>query len=165
MLALLDRFTELTGRTVAWLTAAMAVLTVLVVVLRYAFGEGAIALQESITYLHGIVLMLGMAYALKHDAHVRVDLIYSRLSPRGQSLVNLLGHCLFLIPVAATLLWSSLPYVRASWRILEGSSEVGGLPAVFLLKTLIPIMAALLLLQALAEIVRQLARLHSARQN
>lgn len=151
---LIDEFTELTGRTVRWLTGIMALLTVIVVVLRYAFGEGAIALQESITYAHGLVMMLGIAYTLKHDAHVRVDLFYGRLGPRGKARINLLGHCLFLIPVAATIFWTSLPYVQSSWRILEGSAEVGGIPAVFLLKTLIPIMAALLLLQGLAEIAR-----------
>lgn len=161
MLALLDRFTDRTGRAIAWLTGLMALLTVLVVVLRYVFGEGTVALQESITYAHALVLMLGIAYALKHDAHVRVDLLYGRLGQRGQCAIDLLGHVLFLIPVAATVLWSSLPYVRASWRILEGSSEVGGIPAVFLLKTLIPVMAILLLLQGIAEILRRLEQLRA----
>ena len=144
----------MTGRAVRWLTGLMALLTVIVVILRYAFGEGTIALQESITYAHGLVMMLGIAYTLKQDAHVRVDLFYGRLGPRGKARINLLGHCLFLLPVGITILWTSLPYVSASWRILEGSSEVGGIPAVFALKTLIPLMALLLILQGLAEIAR-----------
>lgn len=161
MLAFIDRLTDITGHAIRWLTGLMALVTVTVVVLRYAFGEGAIALQESITYAHGMVLMLGIAYTLKQDAHVRVDLFYSRLGPRGRARINLLGHCLFLIPVAATILWSSLPYVRASWRIMEGSAEVGGIPAVFVLKTLIPVMAVLLLLQGIAEILRLLTQLRA----
>lgn len=150
------------GRAVRWLTGVMALLTVIVVVLRYAFGEGTIALQESIIYAHGLVMMLGIAYTLKQDAHVRVDLFYSRLGPRGKARINLLGHCLFLLPVGITIFWTSLPYVTASWRILEGSSEVGGIPAVFALKTLIPLMAFLLVLQGLAEIARLTLALRSA---
>ena len=161
MLLFIDQFTDLTGRAVRWLTGLMALLTVVVVVLRYAFGEGTIALQESITYAHGLVMMLGIAYTLKQDAHVRVDLFYSRLGPRGKARINLLGHCVFLLPVALTILWSSLPYVQASWRILEGSPEVGGIPAVFVLKTLIPLMAILLLLQGIAEILRLTIALRS----
>ena len=128
--------------------------TLLIVLLRYAFSQGTILLQESVLYMHGVVFMLGIPYALKHDAHVRVDLLYGRLGPRGRAAVDLLGHLLFLAPVAVALFVYSRPYVASSWRILEGSSEVGGLPAVFLLKTLIPLTAGLLLLQGLAEITR-----------
>jgi len=132
----------------------MALLTVTIVVLRYGFDLGAIALQESVLYLHATAFMLGIPWALKKDEHVRVDVIYGRLSTRGQAWVNLLGHCGFLLPVALTLLWLSLPYVSASWRILEGSSEVGGIPAIFVLKTLIPLTCACLLLQGLAGVLK-----------
>lgn len=128
--------------------------TTLVVVLRYALNEGSILLQEAVLYLHALVFMLGIPYALKADAHVRVDLIYGRLRPRARTVIDLIGHVLFLLPVAGALLLYSHSYVARSWRILEGSSEVGGIPAVFLLKTLIPVLAVLLLLQGLAEIAR-----------
>ena len=124
------------------------------VVLRYALSEGSILLQESVLYLHGITFMLGIPYALKEDVHVRVDLVYARLSPRSRAWVNLLGHLLFLVPVTVCILWVSWNYVAASWRIFERSPEVGGLPAVFLLKSLLPAMALLLLLQGLAEAAR-----------
>lgn len=153
----IDRLTDAVGRGAAWLLPAMVAGTLIIVLLRYVFSQGAIALQESVLYLHGIAFMLGIPYALKVDAHVRVDLIYSRLGETGRTVVNLVGHLLFLVPVSVTIIAVSYPYAARSWRILEGSSEVGGLPAVFLLKTLIPVAAALLLLQGIAEIMRCLA--------
>lgn len=141
----------------------MGVITFAIVVLRYGFDLGAIAVQESVLYLHAAAFMLGIPYTLQKDQHVRVDVIYARLSPVGQARVNLLGHCLLLAPMAITLFWLSLPYVAASWQILEGSTEVGGIPALFLLKTLIPVMCLLLLLQGLAESARALNVIRSGR--
>ena len=135
----------------------MVLVTVAVVVLRYAFAIGAIPLQESVIYMHGMLFMLGIPYGVLQNTHVRVDIIYSRLKPRQQDWINLGGHLLFLLPVAAFIFLTSLPYVAASWRVLEGSAEVGGLPAIFVLKTLIPVMAALLFLQALSEIAKHFA--------
>lgn len=161
MNALIDQLNHRIGRAVAWLTLAMAVAVAAIVLLRYAFAQNTIQIQEAVNYGHGLVLMLGMAYTLKENGHVRVDILYSGRSPRGRALVDLFGHLFLLLPVAGLVLATSLPYAVSAWRILEGSSEVGGLPGVFLLKTLIPLMAALLLLQGLSEISkawRQLAR-------
>ncbi len=141
----------------------MVAATLIIVVLRYAFSQGAIVLQEGVMYLHAVVFMLGIPYALKEDAHVRVDLLYSRLRPRGRALVDLVGHLLALLPVAAAMVIYSHGYVASSWRILEGSSEVGGIPGVFLLKTLIPLTALLLIVQGVGEIGRCLAQLRSGR--
>ena len=146
----------------AWLIVLMAVITFAIVLFRYGFNLGAIAVQESVIYLHAMAFMLGIPYALKTDEHVRVDVLYGRLTPRGRAWVNLLGHCLFLVPVTLTLFWLSLPYVGASWRILEGSPEVGGIPGIFLLKTLIPLTSALLLLQGLAGISRAVRTLRES---
>lgn len=156
---MIDRVTEGIGRVVAWLTLVMGLVTCAVVVLRYGFDIGAIALQESVIYLHATAFMLGIAYTLKLDEHVRVDVLYSRLNARQKAWVDLCGHIFFLLPAALTLGLYSLPYVAASWRIQEGSSEVGGIPAVYLLKTLIPVMTLLLLLQGLAEIARAVRHL------
>ncbi len=161
MNALIDQLNHRIGRAVAWLTLAMAVAVAAIVLLRYAFAQNTIQIQEAVNYGHGLVLMLGMAYTLKENGHVRVDILYSGRSPRGRALVDLFGHLFLLLPVAGLVLATSLPYAVSAWRILEGSSEVGGLPGVFLLKTLIPLMAALLLLQGLSESSkawRQLAR-------
>jgi TRAP-type mannitol/chloroaromatic compound transport system permease small subunit len=103
--------------------------------------------------------MLGIAYTLKQSAHVRVDILYSRFSPRKQALVNLFGTTVFLIPFSIFLLWTSLDFVSLSWSLNESSAEPGGLPFVYLLKTLIPIMPVLLLAQGIAEIMRNLSYL------
>lgn len=161
MTRLLEQAIEWIGRCVAWLVIAMALVMVAVVVKRYIFLEGAIVLQESVVYMHAIVFMFGLSYALKHDAHVRVDLIYSRLSERRKIVVNLIGHLIFLTPMSLVIAGYSLEYVVASWRVFEGSQEVGGIPAVFLLKTVIPVSAVLLLVQSLLEILRCINEIRS----
>lgn len=153
---LIDALSEWTGRLIAWLTLAMVLVTCAVVVLRYAFNLGWIALQESITYLHALVFMLGAAYTLRHDGHVRVDIFYRRLSPRGQAWVDLLGSLLLLLPVCVFMLWISWDYVAASWSLLEGSRDAGGLPLVYLLKSVIPLMVLLLLVQGIGQALRSL---------
>ncbi len=149
----LDFLLEWIGRCVAWLVLGMVAAMVAVVVRRYVFQLDAIYLQEAAVYMHAVLFMVGLSYAMKHDAHVRVDLLYSRFSPRRKALVNLLGHLFFLMPMAIVIVVYSLDYVAASWRILEGSQEVGGIPAVYLLKTVIPVSAILLLLQSALETV------------
>ena len=150
----IDALTDRLGRWLAWLSLAMALLTALVVVLRYGFNVGSIAAQEAVTYMHGSLFMLGAAYALKSGAHVRVDIFYRNFGPRARAWVNSLGGIVFLMPMCAFIFFSSLGYVAESWSIRETSPEPGGIPAVFLLKTVIPLMAATLFLQGLAETLR-----------
>jgi len=133
---LLESFSEYVGRAAAWLTAAMVLVTFAVVVLRYAFDLGWIAMQESVTYMHAAVFMLGAAYTFHRQGHVRVDVFYRLFGPKGRALVDVVGDLLLLIPVAVFILWSSWDYVGDSWRVTQGSREAGGLPLVFLLKTL-----------------------------
>jgi len=154
--ARLDRIAEATGRSIAWLTLGMVLITFAVVVLRYGLQIGSIALQESVTYLHAVVFMLGAAYTLKHDSHVRVDIFYQKASPRSRAWTNLLGTLCLLFPTCVFIFVSSLDYVTASWSIQEGSREAGGLDGVFLLKTAIPVMAVLLLLQGCSIVLHKL---------
>lgn len=150
----LDAFTESLGRSLAWLSLAMAAVTALVVILRYGFNIGSIAAQEAVTYMHGCLFMLGAAYTLKVDGHVRVDIFYREFSPRTKAWINSLGGIVFLLPVSLFILGVSWSYVAESWSIREVSPEPGGIPAVFLLKTLLLLLAVNLLLQGLAEILR-----------
>lgn len=150
----IDRFTDITGRILAWSVLAMALITTAVVVLRYGFHTGSIALQEAITYLHGSLFMLGVAYALKHGAHVRVDIFYREFSPRSQAWVNALGGIVFLLPLCALVMLVSWGYVEEAWRIRERSPEPGGIPYLYLLKTLLPLMAINLALAGIADILR-----------
>jgi TRAP-type mannitol/chloroaromatic compound transport system permease small subunit len=153
---LLDRLAEATGRLIAWLTLGMVLITFTVVILRKLLETGSIALQESVTYLHACVFMLGAAYTLKHDGHVRVDILYQKFTPRARAWVDLLGTLLLLFPVCLFIFFSSLEYVIASWSLLEGSREADGLDGVFLLKTAIPVMALLLLLQGCSIVLHKL---------
>lgn len=147
------------GRAIAWLTLALVLLAFGLVLARYVFGAGSIAAQEALLWLHSLVFLLGASYALRHGQHVRVDLVYQRLGARGRAWIDLVGTLLFLLPFCAFLLWISLDYVGASWATREGSREPGGLPGVFVLKTLIPVAAAILALQGLALALRALLAL------
>lgn len=158
---MIERMVEAIGRAAAWLNLGMVAIACTVVVLRYAFDSGSIFLQESVVYLHGFAFLCGLSYALKHDAHVRVDVLYARLSPRWRGRVDLLGHTLLLMPLCATVVITSWPYVAQSWAVLEGSSEVAGVPAVFALKTMLPVSAVLLFLQALAKSLREVQNLRA----
>jgi len=154
-----ERLAEATGRAVSWLTLGLALVGFLVVVLRYAFDTGFIWMQESVTWMHAVVFMVGAAYTLKHDEHVRVDVVYRGLTVRRRALIDLTGTLLFLLPFCAYVLYESLPYVEGSWRIGERSREAGGLPALYLLKAVIPAMAVLLAIQGAAVVLRSLATL------
>jgi len=153
-LSAVEKFTEVTGRFISWATVTMVILVVLVVITRYFLGLGSIALQESVTYLHCLVFMMGFAFTLKHDGHVRVDIFYRGFSPRFKAIVNLIGGLLFLIPFCLLIFFISWDYVLASWVIRETSAENNGLPFIYLLKTLMLLMPVTLLLQGIAEILR-----------
>jgi TRAP-type mannitol/chloroaromatic compound transport system permease small subunit len=150
----IDRLNSTIGRAAAWLCLAVVVIQFAVVVLRYVFGMGSIWLQESILYSHAALFLLAAAWTLKNDGHVRVDIFYSTASPRTKAKVDLVGALLLLIPFASAILYFSWPYVARSWSILESSREASGLPFVFLLKTLIPVFAAMLILQGIAQAIR-----------
>ena len=150
----IDAFTDRSGRLLAWLALGMALVTALIVVLRYGFNIGSIMAQEAVIYMHGSLFMLGAAYALKTGAHVRVDIFYRDFSPRARAWVNSLGAIVFLLPLCIFICFISWNYVAESWAIREVSPEPGGLPAVFVLKSLMPLMAFNLFLQGLAETLR-----------
>lgn len=148
---LIDASNDHIGRGVAWLTALMVLGTCVVVVLRYAFGIGSIALQESVTYMHALVFMLAAAYTLRSDGHVRVDIFYGKWPDTRKHWVNLLGSVFLLLPFSLFLLIASWGYVADAWARQEASVEAGGLAYVYLLKTVILVMAGQLILAALAR--------------
>lgn len=150
----IDAYTEATGRYLAWLCLLMTVITCTVVVLRYGLAIGSVALQESVTYMHALLFMACAAFALKRGAHVRVDIFYRQFSPRTRAWVNAVGGIVLLLPFSIFTLGISANFVYESWHIFEGSAESGGIQAVFLLKSLIPLLALNLIVQGLAEILR-----------
>ena len=155
-LALLEGISLLTGRLVSWLALGVVAVMMAIVVLRYGFDIGGIALQESALYLHAALFVLGAGYTLARDEHVRVDIFYQRLSAKGRARIDLLGTLLLLLPLSITLFVMSLDYVLLSWARGEGSQEAGGLPFVYLLKSLLLALPAVLLIQAAAEMLRAL---------
>jgi len=159
--ARLDRIAELVGNAAAWLALGLVLVTFTVVMLRYLFHLGWIAMQESILYLHAALFLLGAAYTLKKNGHVRVDIFYRGFTARRKALVDLLGSLLLLLPVCSFLLWTSWGYVTRAWSIQEGSQEAGGLPYIYLLKTLIPVAVLLLILQGISQALSSLSILTS----
>ena len=162
LIAALESVNRQVGRAVRWLALVLVLLQFGIVVLRYLFGISYIFLQEGVIYTHAALFMLAAGYAFLLDEHVRVDIFYGRLGPRGRAVVDLFGGLLLLLPSLLLLLWVTWPFVRNSWRIFEGPISVGGIPASFLLKSLIPLFCLLLLLQGIASILRALAQLSSA---
>ena len=138
------------GRLSIVLILAMAAIQFSTVILRYVFGLNFIAVQESVTYLHGAVFLLAGGYALLTDDHVRVDIFYRDASPRTKALVDITGTYLFLFPFCFVGLWAAAPYVANSWAVREGSVEQSGIRGVYLLKSMIPIYLTLLSLAGLA---------------
>ena len=149
-----DRLNESIGSTISWFTIVMVVFTFLIVVLRYMFNLGWIAMQESVTYLHAMVFMLGAAYTLKHEGHVRVDIFYQKASIRSRAWVDLLGSIFLLMPMMMFILYSCWDYVMDSWMLLEDSPETGGLPAVFILKSAIILLPILMIIQGVSMAIQ-----------
>ncbi len=152
----LDAFSIRVGHAVSWLTLLMVIVTFVIVVLRYVFGTGLIWLQESLTWMHAAVFMLGAAYTLQREEHVRVDIFYRKMSEQQRAWVNLLGVLVFVFPMCAFFVYESIDYVAASWSLREVSRNSGGLsyPAVPLLKSVLVIMPVAVALQALALLLR-----------
>jgi len=152
----IEAFIDWSGRSVSWFSLVLVLVMFAVVVLRYVFDSGSIALQESATYLHATVFLIGMAYTLQQDAHVRVDIFYSRFSSQTKAWVDLFGAVFLLLPFMLFISWISWLYISDSWSVFEGSREAGGLPGVFLLKSLILVMTFLLSLQAVTQMARNI---------
>jgi len=150
----LDCFSEWSGRIISWLTLFMVLTTFVVVVMRYLFNVGNIAVQESVIYMHSFVFLLGAAYTLKHDGHVRVDIFYRPLSERGKAWINLFGTLLLLLPVSIFILVISWEYVATSWSQMEGSQEAGGIPYRYVLKSTLIVMPCMMILQGIADFGR-----------
>lgn len=147
---------EWIGRSVCWLLPVFITLTFGIVVLRYGFQYGRVDLQEAVVYMHAATVALCMAYTLRNEGHVRVDVFYNKMTDKAKTWINLLGDIFFLLPTCAAIFIYSFDYVSISWQFLEHSQEASGLPLVFLLKSLIPAMAVLLFFQGLTWVIYSL---------
>jgi TRAP-type mannitol/chloroaromatic compound transport system permease small subunit len=151
----IDATNDWVGRGLSWLTLGMVLVTFGVVVLRYVFGLGWTVLQESIVYMHATVFMACAGFALVHNGHVRCDVFYGSATPRSKAIIDIIGTLVFLIPMCVLIGWVGWPYAADSWAVLEGSPEGRmGIPAVFLLKSLVLVFALLLFLQAISLLLQ-----------
>lgn len=149
-----EKINRVIGKVAAWLTFAMAVVTFVVVVMRYGFNTGSIKTQESVVYMHALLFMLCGAYCFQQGKHVRIDIFYSQLNPARKALVDILGGIFILSPVCLFTFYISWEYVSASWSYLETSREPDGLPFIYLLKTVLLIMPTMVFCQGLSDIWR-----------
>jgi TRAP-type mannitol/chloroaromatic compound transport system permease small subunit len=150
----IDRLNEAVGRTVSWLTTVLVFLVCADVFFRYLLDRTANWVMELEWHLFAVIFLLGAAYTLRHDRHVRVDLFYERFSERDKALVDLVGSLLFLLPWSALLVWVSSAYAWEAFRSGETSPNPGGLPLFWPIKAMIPLGMFLLFLQGIAQALR-----------
>ena len=156
---MIDRISTVLGKAASWLTLLMVLVTFVIVVMRYVFDAGLIWLQESVTWMHAVVFMVGAAYTLQQEDHVRVDVFYRSMDDRRKAWVDALGVAIFILPLCVFLLWKSLDFVWISWNIREASRESGGLPypMVPLLKSALLLMPIAVALQGISMLLRSIA--------
>jgi len=153
-MTILDNFTQIIGKLIAWLTLFMVLFSVTNVMASWLFNVSWIWLRESITWMHGANFLIACAFTLNSKGHVRVDIFYSQMTQKNQALVDFIGTLLLLLPTSIFIAWASWPTFLLSWKVGEVSSEAGGLPAVYILKSFLLIMPALLIIEAMNQLIK-----------
>jgi len=151
---LLNQFSQLIGKSIAWMIILMVLFSVVNVLASWMFNTSWIWLRESVTWMHGANFLLAAAYTLNEQGHVRVDIFFAKMTRKKQALVDFMGTLLLLLPTSLFIVWSSWPAFMLSWRVSEVSSEAGGLPAVYILKSFLIIMPVLLIIEAINQLSR-----------
>ena len=159
IIVLIDSLSFHIGEVVKWLLPLLVLSVAFTVFALSIFGQSWTKLSESSEYFHSAVIMLGAGATLLVGQHVRVDVFHTNMSPKGRALVDFIGYYALLLPVCLIILWNSQSTVYSSWRILEGSPEADGIRGEFLIKTLIPIFAVMMIMQAMAIALRAAMRL------
>ena len=152
---LIDALNERVGRITIWLVLVATLISAGNALVRYVLSDSSNAWLEIQWYLFGAIFLLGAGYTLKHNGHVRIDILYGRLGQRGQAWIDLLGGLFFLLPLAALMAWLSWPIFAEAWRTMEHSSDSGGLLR-WPVKLLLPLGFGLLALQGVAEIIKRI---------
>ncbi|MDC9726061.1 MAG: TRAP transporter small permease subunit [Gammaproteobacteria bacterium] len=163
LITIIESITEWVGRTASWLVLAMVLLICYDVAMRYLFQQGSVALQELEWHLFALIFLLGSAYTLKHDEHVRVDILYQSrfLTDKHRALINIFGTLLFLLPFCILMLITAWPFVENAFYYNEGSPDPGGLPYRYLLKATLLIAFGLLILQGIAGLLKNILKLRN----
>ncbi|RTZ95612.1 MAG: C4-dicarboxylate ABC transporter permease [Deltaproteobacteria bacterium] len=153
---IVDWINEKTGLIAAWLTTVLVLNVFYDTIMRYIFNEGNIGIQELEWHIFSVIFLLGAAYTLKHDGHVRVDIVYTRLSRRTRAWIDLIGSFTMLIPFCLIVIYATKIFVLNSWAVREMSPDPGGLPARYIIKAMIPAGFFLLLLQGISQAFKNL---------
>lgn len=159
-----DKISVKISHFVSWMAFLLVMITIYDVLMRYVFKAGSIWIQEAEWHLFAANFMLAASWVLIIDGHVRVDIFYANFKPKTKAWINVIGTIVFLIPYCILIIWCSIPFVYDSWAIFEGSSDPGGLPGRYLLKTVIPVTFALLLFQGISEIIKNVIVLKSNKE-
>lgn len=154
--AIIDNLSDKIGYLVGWLTTLMVLVVFYDTVMRYVFNKGNVALQELEWHLFAVVFLIGAAYTLKEGGHVRVDIIFINLSEKTKAWIDFSGTLIFLIPFCIMVILSTKGFIVNSWNVREISPDPGGLPARYILKTMIPLGFSLLLVQGLSQVFKNL---------
>ncbi len=150
IIAGIDTINDKVGRVVSWATLFLVSITFVDVVMRYTLNQSYVFTQELEWHVFAFIFLMGAGYTLKVDGHVRVEVFYGRLGPKGKAWINLIGVLFFLIPSSLLFIKTGLPFVAKSYQVMEGSPDPGGIPFRFILKACIPAGYALILLQGIS---------------
>ncbi len=155
-IAAVDSLNERIGNGISWMTFLLVLVVCFDVVTRYIFKSSSVGVQELEWHIFAVIFLMGGAYTLKHEKHVRVDIFYSRMNERKQALINLAGTVLFLIPFCLLIIFSSSDFVWNSFSIGESSPDPGGLPFRFILKAVLPLSFFFILLQGISLLFKSI---------
>ena len=153
IITIIDRFNSAVGKCTAWLSGVLVLVVCYDVFTRYFLKKSSIAIFELEWHIFSVLFLLAAAYTLKTDNHVRVDVFYSRFTPKTKAAVNLIGSLLFLLPFCILIIWASKNFVLMSYNLKETSPDPGGLPYRYLLKLMIPVGFSFVLLQGVSLIL------------
>lgn len=154
----IDAVNDRVGRWSAWLALLLVLMTTYDVVMRYVFRITFVFIQEFEWHLFAVMFLITAGYAHLNNSHVRVDIFYARLGARAKAWIDFIGGIVFLFPTAFLLIWTSIPFVAASVRDLEGSPDPGGIPGRFVLKAVIPLGFLLVGIQGISETIKNFYR-------
>ncbi|MFH2092984.1 MAG: TRAP transporter small permease subunit [Pseudomonadota bacterium] len=153
-----DRVSKFLGQFTAGMMILMLINVFYDVIMRYLFQSGSIAMQEMEWHLFSILLLIGVSYALFEDGHVRVDLIYDRLTIQKQAVINIVGSIVFLIPFSLLIGFGSIDFVLEAFHTHEISGDPGGLTHRWIIKALVPSSFFLLIFSTIGVIVQNINR-------
>ncbi len=156
---LIDGFNNRIGHFISWLSTILVAVVCYDVITRYLLNSSSVAVQELEWHIFAVLFLIGAAYTLKVDSHVRVDVFYTLLSPRGKAIIDFLGSLVFLIPFSILVIWTSQSFISMSYLTHETSPDPGGLPFRYMLKAMIPAGFVLVLLQGIAIALRSFCTL------